>query len=89
MSPEGVADSAGIPATRSDRIAARVFSFPTFLALALIVLAVLTVRSRFNDPDLWWHLKNGQTICTDRNHHTRRALLPHRRAVMHGPRTNG
>ncbi len=52
----------------------------------LLVLAVLTVRSRFDDPDLWWHLKTGQTIwithsipTTDifsytTNHHT---YIPH------------
>ena len=30
----------------------------------LIVLAVLTVRSRFDDPDMWWHLKTGEIIWT-------------------------
>src|SRR5712691_2037307 len=39
-------------------------SFPVVLALALTVLTVLTVRNRFNDPDLWWHLKTGQIIWT-------------------------
>src|ERR1035441_1421032 len=34
------------------------------LASVLVVLAVLTVRSRFDDPDLWWHLKTGQIIWT-------------------------
>ena len=28
----------------------------------LAVLAVLTVRSRFDDPDMWWHLKMGEII---------------------------
>ncbi len=28
------------------------------------MLAVLTVRSRFDDPDMWWHLKTGQIIWT-------------------------
>jgi hypothetical protein len=28
------------------------------------VLTVLTVRGRFDDPDLWWQLKMGQTIWT-------------------------
>src|SRR3989442_3061953 len=40
------------------------FSFPVMLAVALIVLTVLTVRSRLNDPDLWWHLKTGEIIWT-------------------------
>ena len=39
-----------------------VFAFPAMLASTLVALAVLTVRSRFNDPDLWWHLRTGQII---------------------------
>lgn len=42
----------------------RVFSFPSMLAFLLLMLAVLTARSRLNDPDMWWHLKMGQVICT-------------------------
>ena len=42
----------------------RMFSFPVMMASALAVLAVLTIRSRFNDPDLWWHLRTGQIIWT-------------------------
>ena len=30
----------------------------------LAVLAVLTVRSRFDDPDMWWHLKTGEIVWT-------------------------
>lgn len=30
----------------------------------LVLLAVLTVRSRFSDPDMWWHLKTGEVIWT-------------------------
>jgi len=44
----------------------RVFSFPVVLAGSLLVLAVLTVQSRLDDPDLWWHLKMGQVIWTTR-----------------------
>ena len=36
------------------------------LAASLPALAVLTVRSRFNDPDLWWHLRTGQIIWIER-----------------------
>src|SRR3977135_2337246 len=36
------------------------------LAAALAALTVLTIRSRFNDPDLWWHLRTGQIIWTGR-----------------------
>src|SRR5579862_6875857 len=38
------------------------FSFPVMVAATLVVLTVLTVRSRFNDPDLWFHLKIGEVI---------------------------
>ena len=34
------------------------------LACLLIALAVLTVRARFNDSDMWWHLKTGEIIAT-------------------------
>lgn len=40
----------------------RVFSFPVVLAALLVVLTMFTIRSRFNDPDLWWHLKTGELI---------------------------
>jgi hypothetical protein len=40
----------------------RVFSFPAMLSGLLSVLGVLTVRSRFDDPDMWWQLKTGQRI---------------------------
>jgi hypothetical protein len=64
----------------------RVFSFPVMVAGLLVVLAFLTVRARFNDPDMWWHLKMGQVIWTTHtipttdifsfttNHH---AWIPH------------
>jgi hypothetical protein len=42
----------------------RVFSFPVMLACVLSALAVLTVRQRFDDPDMWWHLKMGEIIWT-------------------------
>lgn len=38
------------------------FSFPAMLSTLLAALTVLTVRSRFNDPDLWWHLKIGEIV---------------------------
>ncbi len=40
----------------------RIFSFPVMLCMALMLLSVLTTQDRFNDPDLWWHLKTGQII---------------------------
>jgi hypothetical protein len=62
------------------------FSFPVMLAGLLLVLATLTVRSRFDDPDMWWHLKMGEIVWTTHtipvtdlfsfttNHH---AWIPH------------
>ena len=41
-----------------------IFSFPVMLSGLLIVLAVLTVQGRFDDPDMWWHLKTGEVIWT-------------------------
>jgi hypothetical protein len=64
----------------------RIFSFPVMLASLLAMLAVLTVRQRFDDPDMWWHLKTGEVIWTTHsipttdlfsyttNHH---AWIPH------------
>ena len=46
------------------RVLRRVFSFPVMMAALLAVLAVLTARARFNDPDMWWHLRNGEVIWT-------------------------
>lgn len=40
----------------------RIFSFPAMLGSLLVVLMVFTVRGRFSDPDMWWHLKTGQVI---------------------------
>jgi hypothetical protein len=47
-----------------ERTLRSVFSFPSMLAFLLIMLAVLTARTRFDDPDMWWQLKMGQVICT-------------------------
>ena len=44
------------------RVLQRLFSFPATLCSLLVVLTMLTVRGRFDDPDLWWHLKMGQVI---------------------------
>jgi hypothetical protein len=42
----------------------RLFSFPVLLAAGLVAVTLLTVSNRFNDPDLWWHLKLGQIIAS-------------------------
>ncbi len=46
---------------------ARVFSFPVMQACGLVLLVFLTCRSRFHDPDTWWHLKVGQMIWESRS----------------------
>lgn len=53
-----------VPGGRLSKVVRRIFSFPVALSGLLSVLAVLTARARFNDPDLWWHLKTGQFIWT-------------------------
>lgn len=45
----------------------QLFSFPVALMFLLLPLTVFTIRSRFNDPDMWWHLKTGEIIWT--THH--------------------
>jgi hypothetical protein len=45
----------------------KVLSFPVAIGALLSVLAVITSRNRFDDPDLWWHLKMGEVIWT--THH--------------------
>jgi hypothetical protein len=42
----------------------RVFSFPMMLAFLLATLAVFTVRTRFDDPDMWWHMRMGEIVWT-------------------------
>lgn len=32
------------------------------MAALLLVLVVATIRSRFDDPDMWWHLRTGEII---------------------------
>ena len=50
--------------TNSVRPMQKIFSFPAMLASLLVPLAVMTVRLRFDDPDMWWHLKMGEIITT-------------------------
>src|SRR5215470_8717684 len=50
--------------SKSTTILRAAFSYPVMLSMALAVLTVLTVRGRFDDPDMWWHLKVGEIIWT-------------------------
>lgn len=65
IAPE-VLEPASAPGAEAQRPAPLVlrctFSFPVTLSALLVVLVVLTVRNRFNDPDMWWHLKTGEII---------------------------
>ena len=82
----GPADTDKPASTGMRTFVRKIFSFPVALSGLLSVLAMLTVRGRFNAPDMWWHLKMGQTIWTMRaipkidlfsytaNHH---AVVPH------------
>src|SRR5271156_5935627 len=54
--------TAVVPQVRGFRVARGVFSFPVILGAFLVVLTILTVRGRFSDPDMWWHLKTGEII---------------------------
>jgi hypothetical protein len=50
------------PASPLVRLARAVFSFRAMLAFGLAVITFCTVSNRFNDPDLWFHLKLGQVV---------------------------
>jgi len=52
------------PESRSEsgRRLRTVFSFRVLLALGLVAVYVLTIANRFNDPDLWFHLKLGEIM---------------------------
>jgi hypothetical protein len=42
----------------------RVFSFPAVLAASLVYLVFIFSRRNIADPDLWWHLRNAQSLLT-------------------------
>jgi len=63
LQPDSLAATRGTPM----HMLRRVFSFPVAIASLLVLLGSLTVRARFDDPDMWWHLKSGQIIWT--THH--------------------
>jgi hypothetical protein len=42
----------------------RVFSFPFVLAASLTYLVFVFSRRDIGDPDLWWHLRNAQSLLT-------------------------
>lgn len=58
-------DAKGVRVARFPSLIRSIFSRPVFLAFSLIVVVAGTVRGRFDDPDLWWHLKTGQLVWTN------------------------
>lgn len=48
--------------SHSASIARSVFSFPVLLAVLLSFVIFWSAGARFNDPDMWWHLKVGERI---------------------------
>jgi hypothetical protein len=50
------------PRSRLLRLLSHVFSYPAALAAGLITITSLSAFTRLEDPDLWWHLKNGEVI---------------------------
>ena len=59
MNPETLAPAATASPEHAGSLQ-RIFSFPAALSALLAALGVLTVRDRFDDPDMWWHLKLGE-----------------------------
>ena len=58
----------GVPAgSAPEALYKRMLAFPAVLMVGLIVVTVFTIANRFNDPDLWWHLKVGETIWNTRS----------------------
>ena len=43
-------------------VARSLLSFRVLLAAGLVFIYLLTINNRFNDPDLWFHLKLGETV---------------------------
>lgn len=43
-----------------------VFSYPAALAAGVVAITTLSAFTRMEDPDLWWHLRNGETIWNTR-----------------------
>lgn len=51
-----------MPATSPSGLWGRVFSFPSVLIGALTYLVFVLSRRDIGDPDLWWHLRNAQSL---------------------------
>ena len=51
-----------VPLQSREPLLKRIFSFPVVLGALLVLMTMFTIRSRFSDPDMWWHLKTGEII---------------------------
>ena len=57
-----VATGSPAPAAPSPGVWGRIYSFPAVLAAALAYLVFIFSRRDIADPDLWWHLRNAQSL---------------------------
>ncbi len=48
--------------SRASRLLRSIFSYPAALAAGLVLITVLSLSNRFDNPDLWWQLKIGEDI---------------------------
>lgn len=64
VAPEAKVSGSGYPTSiaKVPSFLQRVFSFPAMLASLLVGAVCLTTRGFHVDPDLWWHIKVGDTI---------------------------
>ena len=62
MSAQAIPTPGRLEETYATTLFARIFSFPVALAACLVFLVFWSCAPRFDDPDLWWHLKIGETI---------------------------
>src|SRR5215471_16665213 len=59
---EAVASPSRVSTANWLELLKRIFSFPAMLGTFLVARVFSEARAFFVDPDLWWHIKNGQNI---------------------------
>src|SRR5512142_3413513 len=57
-----VAAAGAPPGSRLAKLARRCLSYPAALAAGLALVTLLAATVRLENPDLWWHLKIGESI---------------------------
>src|SRR5215468_128349 len=60
-----VSPAARAPKTLSN-VVRNIFTFPVAIGAILVAKAFFTCRDNIADTDLWWHLRNGQSIFAHR-----------------------